>query len=423
METIEIPNDAKHSIFSASSASRWTSCFGSIDLINSMGNKDNSTSYSIKGTVLHHIASEVLTAKLQFSILDSLVGRQYKIKGNDEIITLDNDAIASVKMYLLEVRRIAVEERHTVGTSAQCLNSIEKRFEYTEGKFKGLGGTVDAIIYYRGSDHLNIVDYKSGYELVKVENNYQLMIYAMLAYDHLLAKGRQPIITRVTMTIVQPMNEDQPISSITLSLDGLMKKIRTVLNNTFLNFEQGNKQLVVGDHCRFCAAKPVCPKFYETTIEAAQNDFDLISNEDSKEMTLRTLSSSQIVKILHYADNIRQWLSSVETFARLQMEQGKSYEGFKLVEQRANRQWIDEEDAKDFLIRYLKNESLYNEPKFKSIPQVEKSLKEKYGKNSKAVIEKLQEFCHKPKKGLKITPDSDKRTAYQNSAQLDFKGV
>jgi hypothetical protein len=79
---------------------------------------------------------------------------------------------------------------------------------------------------------------------------------------------------------------------------------------------------------------------------------------------------------------------------------GKLFAGFKLVEGRSTRAWVDDEQAAIMLSELLGNEAF--EHKLLSVAKAEKVL----GKSKKELIESLSV---KPRGSPTLAPDSDKR--------------
>jgi len=88
--------------------------------------------------------------------------------------------------------------------------------------------------------------------------------------------------------------------------------------------------LSTGDHCRWCAAKPTCPKMTGLVERSLHAQLDVLNVE-------------QIAGYLKKADMLEQWVTDVRALAHQILDAGKPVPGFKLVAKRATRQWADEE--------------------------------------------------------------------------------
>jgi hypothetical protein len=90
--------------------------------------------------------------------------------------------------------------------------------------------------------------------------------------------------------------------------------------------------LNTGDHCRWCAAKPTCPKITGAVDRALHAQLDAVD-------------VVQISDYLKKADILEQWIADVRGLAHQILDAGKPVPGFKLVAKRAIRQWGDEDQA------------------------------------------------------------------------------
>jgi hypothetical protein len=90
--------------------------------------------------------------------------------------------------------------------------------------------------------------------------------------------------------------------------------------------------LKVGDHCRWCAAKPTCPLMTGAVERTLHAQIDI-------------LDVAQIASYLKKADTLEQWIADLRGLAHQVLEVGKPIPGYKLVAKRAIRQWVDEDQA------------------------------------------------------------------------------
>jgi hypothetical protein len=91
--------------------------------------------------------------------------------------------------------------------------------------------------------------------------------------------------------------------------------------------------LASGDHCRWCAAKPVCPVMTGAVDRALKNK-------------LHALDASRISEYLKMAELLEAWISGVNELAYQMLDEGLSVPGYKLVPKRATRKWLDDEKAR-----------------------------------------------------------------------------
>jgi hypothetical protein len=154
--------------------------------------------------------------------------------------------------------------------------------------------------------------------------------------------------------------------------------------------EQPDAPLKNGDHCRWCAAKPVCPIMTGAVDRAVAIKMDKIDVD-------------KIGAYLHNADLLESWIKDLRTLAEEMMKKGKPVPGWKMVPKRATRSWVKEDDAKVALLQHLK-ESEVIETKLVSPAAAEKLLKAQKLKLPDGLTVAISS-------GNTIAPESDPRPA------------
>ena len=122
-------------------------------------------------------------------------------------------------------------------------------------------------------------------------------------------------------------------------------------------------ELNVGDHCRWCAAKPTCPMFTGAVDRALKIKFDALDN---------TLIGAYLLN----AELLEDWIKDLRNLAISTLERGNTVPGYKLVAKRGTRQWVSEDAAKEVLLNIL-DESEVVESSLLSPAKVEKLLKKR----------------------------------------------
>lgn len=95
---------------------------------------------------------------------------------------------------------------------------------------------------------------------------------------------------------------------------------------------EGKGDFRAGEHCQFCKVKASCRKRAEYNLELARYDFEMPAE----------LEASEIAAILPKVDELVSWAADLKEYALRQALSGTHYEGFKVVEGRANRKYSDE---------------------------------------------------------------------------------
>ena len=149
--------------------------------------------------------------------------------------------------------------------------------------------------------------------------------------------------------------------------------------------------LNAGEHCRWCAAKPTCPKMTGLADRALHAKLD-------------TLDVVQIADYLKKADMLEQWIADVRGLAHQVLDAGKPVPGFKLVAKRAIRQWADEQQAENTLMDLTGNHAELFSTKLISPAQAEKLLKKEKKELPKELVVAISS-------GSTLVEDSDPRPA------------
>jgi hypothetical protein len=161
-----------------------------------------------------------------------------------------------------------------------------------------------------------------------------------------------------------------------------------------------NADRVPGEkQCQWCKAKANCPALYNLTQQTLLQSFEVIEIDSLPK--LNTLNEQQLKLALDNRKLIESWLASVEQYATEQILDGKHIGGYKLVEGRSVRQWIDEESAANTLSERFDESEIYKKT-FISVAQAEKLL----GKKQAGL---LAELVTKPQGKPTLAPESDKR--------------
>ena len=373
-----------HSKLGASKAKQWLNCPRSIKL-SEQAPKQLSNDYADDGSHAHELAEYVL--KNEISIEELWAMPTFKSK------PIDDEKKKAVQVYVEYIRNLQKE----IG-DAEFL--MEQKF-HLKHIHPDLYGTSDFTIKEEFG-RLIVIDFKYGAGVaVDVEENEQLLYYALgAAYGGTYSE--------IELVIVQPRAEhpDGPIRSWKTDNDFLMGFAKELKAAALLTQEE-NAPLKDGDHCRWCAAKAICPLLKEKAIQTAQTDFK------SAELTLpsiETLTDEQVVNVVKFQSQIENWFESVKDFALLRLMNGEKIDGLKMVAKRSTRKWINEEEARSNLFEKY-GERIY-EKKFLSPSAAEKVL-------GKDIVLGL---CESVSSGPTIAHESDRRKAL-TSAKDDFGAI
>lgn len=160
--------------------------------------------------------------------------------------------------------------------------------------------------------------------------------------------------------------------------------------------------------CKWCKIRATCRTRADKYRELAKEEFRKPPE----------LSAEEVGAILKQAKDLKAWAADLETWTLKELLKGGSVPGWKAVEGRKERKFIDRDEAFSYLQgQGLAEEAMLYERKPISLTAVEKLL------GKKAFAEALEDrIIRKPGKPT-LAPESDKREAItlQTSAAEDFK--
>jgi len=222
----------------------------------------------------------------------------------------------------------------------------------------GVFGSTDLI--GRIGNRAIVLDWKFGDGvIVDAEENAQLMFYAAAAMRTQESAWAFDGATEVECVIIQPPAVRRWVTTPERIRQFERDLVQAVKQSSF-----PDAQLTVGDHCRFCTAKPICPQMTGAADRALAVKLD-------------NLDAGKISTYLKNADLLETWISSLRELALSMMESGAKLPEYKLVAKRAIRQWTDEDKAKVALFALGLEESEVMETSIMSPAKVEKVLKKR----------------------------------------------
>lgn len=391
---------AAHSTIGASSAYRWFECPGSIRMIKGLP-EITPSSYALEGTRAHEYFAKLLTNEMTIKSLPSdLV----------EPLTLAFD-IVRTQLAAARYNDMRVAEEH------RGLLLVEKSFDLSH-IYDGCYGTADVVILDKYNHTLTVIDYKHGQGIsVDVVNNKQLLYYGLGAFTTL---ADPEFIHKIYLQIIQPRIGTEEIAKtweITpLELFDFALELRERAEAT----TKEDAPLKSGDHCKFCPAASVCPELSKLAMLDAASDFaesvEVVVG-DEKETLPAPGSLEEFQRALKWVPRIQAWVKAVQSMAYRKMVAGEKIPGFKLVEKRATRKWIDPNEMVTFLQKYnFKDEEIYEPRKVKSPAQIEKGL-------NKTDQKLLQNFIVAKSSGLTLVEESDRRPEVTVTPGSDFEDL
>ena len=314
---------AQHSnIVGGSTAKRVMGCPGSVALCAKMPPRPSSV-YADLGTLLHTAISQVLD---QGVTPESLIGMKYQ----DQVLTQDHiDNKLHVALNLLSEIDPKLEMEYAVETEVGFGDFLPDVF-----------GSCDLL--GRIGNRAIVLDWKFGDGVaVGVEENEQLLFYAAAAMRTPSVAWVFDGATEIECVIVQPPSVKRWVTTV--------ERVKIFENNLVASVKESQKAnagLSAGEHCRWCAAKPICPKMTGAVDRALQDQ-------------LMSLDADMIGGYLKNCDLLEQWITDLRALAHQMLEADKPVPGWKLVNKRATRQWANEDQATDVLAKVIPEAELF----------------------------------------------------------------
>ena len=314
---------SEHAKLSASGASRWIGCPGSVGLEEKLttGMQSSSSPFAMEGTCAHELADICLKTG----------DKPQKYIGK----FLSDEPTIQVTAEMAEYVETYVNFCLELGGSLMP----EQRVNFSRW-VKGGFGTSDCIILK--DDEMIIVDLKYGKGVrVDAPGNPQGRLYALGAYDEYSFIFDN--IKTITSIIHQPRLDH--ISSETLSVDDLLNWADEVVVPAAKLALSNNAPFNPSEKaCKWCKAQGSCKAQYEFACDLLGSEFDNLDLKDADKLQL-----DDVAKVLPHITVIKKWFEALENRAKHSLEGGEEVKGYKLVEGRATRKWCDEEKAINLL--------------------------------------------------------------------------
>ena len=307
---------ASHSlIVGGSTAKRVINCPGSVALVAKMPPKDSST-YADRGTLLHDVISTILDTDCT---PESLMGGEIKYAGH----TLTQELLDEKILPALA----ALDAIDPEGVMEYAVETVVGFGTYLPGVF----GSADLL--GRLGNRAVVLDWKFGDGVaVSAEENEQGLFYAAAAMRTPETAWVFEGAEEVEIVIVQPPAVKRWVTTVKR-----VKEFERALKRAVKASTMPDAAIVVGEHCRWCSAKPLCPKMTGAVDRAVK-------------VQLEMLPAATVGAYLANADLLEDWIKDLRALAMTMMENGAKVPGYKLVAKRSVRKWLDESKAADALV-------------------------------------------------------------------------
>jgi len=404
----QIVEDVAHSSLGASGAHRWMNCAGSVQLTDTMVSGLNAADLDAferggaaasEGTAAHTIAAKALEAEKDAW---EFIGHKLIVDGRE--FEVDQEMADGIQVHLNLVREL-MEKYADQGARLYVEESMSSVLD--EQAF----GTADAIIYVPGVIII-VIDFKYGQGIVVEPDSDQNHYYGYLAFENFETDG----IEDIELWITQPRipHPKGPVRSYRTTRKAVEEWFTCEVLPAMEATRDPKANLTIGDWCRFCPARDVCP-----ALRSEVMNFD---------MTLEPayMTGDELGTLLQRGDAIRRYLSNLEGEAYKRARKGEDVSGYKLVRKKANRTFRDsitlkekDEDGKEVEVEVKLEDALpaqfgdeaYQPRALKTPPNIEKL------NGGKKFVSR---WAFTPDTGLTLAPDSDKREAVKLTGEEFF---
>ena len=199
------------------------------------------------------------------------------------------------------------------------------------------GGSIDMLGISDDGKTALILDYKTGRGIVRAEDNAQLLFYTLCAKTDDTTKMMFKDVENFVAAIVQPHVYGQSADVFEFD-NATLDRFVTKVGKAIEAVQSDKPKAVAGSHCHYCPNASLCKEKREQAKTAY-----LINTKDKK-------SLSEAVTL---AKDLKSWCDNVIQDAEFYMGEGAQIEGYKLVEGRSIRKWIDDKEAKHVLYKIL----------------------------------------------------------------------
>jgi hypothetical protein len=256
---------------------------------------------------------------------------------------------------------------------------VEQTVAFKRSDLTGAFGTGDIFALNADQTRFYVLDWKFGHHTVSPDNNTQGLFLVAAAMEDPATADLFATVEWITIAIIQH-NRVEDWSCRPDEAKAFADQLAQALKSD---------RLEMGDHCKWCKAKSICP------LQKAQ----------ALRLNAYPVVAENLSDILAVADEVEAVIRDARAMAHQLLEEGQPVAGWKLVDKRPRRVYTDPDAVMDYCkkSRKLKAEA-YLDSKLKSPAQLEKLFKRE-GVDFNAVSDNIASVSS----GTTLAPEDDKR--------------
>ncbi len=287
----------------SSTLARVMTCSGSIEFTEAQKDSD----YAKEGTAFHEYVEKVYKGETVGDVASNGV-------------PFDQD-----------MKHFAVKVLEVLPKGAE----VETEIVYNPTENVTITGHIDYT--WEEGDTLVIADLKYGHRVVDVEENYQLISYALGQ----VFRKRDKYYPKLKLMIIQPRapHLGEWIRETTITIEQLQEYYNKVVA-VCSEIERGNKTLSTSDKCRYCPGILKCSAANKAFYNAVDVAVSFNQNDLSLEEMGHLLRTYERVK-----DIFKIRMESLQEEAKERLTKGENIPGYSLTKQYGHRKWRKDLDA------------------------------------------------------------------------------
>jgi len=247
------------------------------------------------------------------------------------------------------------------------------------------GGSIDLLGLSEDRKTALILDYKFGRRKVEVDESAQHSLYAISAVRDKLTADLFTDVKHIVFAIIQPQ-----LKGVTFTSKIPFKALKKFQEN--FTKAMDSDEMTAGPQCNWCPAAPYC-KVRRADIIGAKK--------------LGTRIKKELQEGADILGEVENWVNSMKQELFTQLTRGVSIKGWKIVEKKPTRKWIDEKEAEQMLIEARIRKSIFTRTKLLTAVQTITAFK----KND--IDFDLDKLIEVKSAGTTLAPEHDDRDAVE----------